>query len=479
MKLYGERFEKPNGAFMTINLMDELVSHSATALVELIRKRAISPVEVASAYLNRIDKLNPGFNAIVTLAPDFLVQAKAAEAAVLSGEELGPLHGLPVTIKDTIETAGLRTTSGSAIRANYVPDVDAPAVARLKAAGAIILGKTNTAEMAMDYTTDNPVFGRATNPYDPLVTTGGSSGGEAVAIATLMSPAGIGSDLAGSLRIPAHCCGIAALKPTVGRVPGGGQFPPSGGPYALGSTIGPMSRSVADLRLLFSVLADSPPELSAKSLGNCGVAWYADDLVSPVTNETRQAVETAARVLADAGLNVREIRPPGIERGHELWLGLFSRASVVLLREVYEGREEEAGSFVRWRLANAEDSSPQSLDDYVRSWVERDRLRAELISWMESTPLLLAPVGAGPAFPTDALKVTVGEQSLSTFRAFSYSQTFNAFDLPVVCVPVAISGEGLPIGVQIAGRPSQEPLILAAAQILEDTLAGVRTGSPL
>jgi Asp-tRNA(Asn)/Glu-tRNA(Gln) amidotransferase A subunit family amidase len=451
--------------------MDELVSHSATALVELIRNRAISPVEVASAYLSRIEELNPRLNAIVTLAPDFLDQAKAAEAAVLSGEALGPLHGLPITIKDTIETAGLRTTSGSPIRAGFIPEFDAPAVARLRAAGAIILGKTNTAEMAMDYNTDNPVFGRATNPHDPLVTTGGSSGGEAVAIAACMSPAGIGSDLAGSVRIPAHCCGIAALKPTVGRVPGGGQFPPSAGPYALGSTIGPMSRSVADLRLLFNVLADSQPEVSAESLSSHRVAWYTDDLTSPVTAETRDAVETAARVLADAGLNVKEMRPPGIERGHELWLKLFSRASVVLLREVYAGRETEAGSFVRWRLATAEDISPQSLDDYVRLWLERDRLRSELVQWMESTPLLLAPVGAVPAFPNDALKVTVGEQSISTFRGFSYSQTFNAFDLPVAVIPVGRSAEGLPIGVQIIGRPFAEDTVLTAASIIEAALS--------
>jgi amidase len=458
--------------------MNELVSESASTLVDLIRTRAISPVEVVSAFLSRIEEINPKLNAVVTIATDVLDQAQAAEAAVLRGDELGPLHGLPFTAKDTIETAGLRTTSGSAIRANYVPEVDAPAVARLKAAGAILLGKTNTAEMAMDYTTDNPVFGRATNPHDPLVTTGGSSGGEAVAIATLMSPAGIGSDLAGSVRIPAHCCGTAALKPTVGRVPGAGQFPPSGGPYALGSTIGPMARSVADLRLLFSVLADLQPGADAankslrESFGRNRVAWYTDDLISPVTAETRRAVETAARALTDAGLNVQEMRPPGIERGHDLWLGLFSRASVVLLREVYAGREQEAGSFVRWRLATADDSPVRTLDDYVSSWLERDRLRAVLIQWMEDTPLLLAPVGAVPAFPNDALKVIVGEQSVSTFRAFSYSQTFNTFDLPVAVIPVGRSDGGLPIGVQVIGRPFDEKTVLAAASIIETAIGG-------
>jgi Asp-tRNA(Asn)/Glu-tRNA(Gln) amidotransferase A subunit family amidase len=460
--------------------MDDLVSQSAAALAALIRKRAISPVEVVEAHLHRIDQLNQGLNAIVTLAPDAMEKAKAAETVVMRGDVLGPLHGLPVTIKDTIETAGLRTTSGSAIRAAFIPERDAPAVARLKAAGAIILGKTNTAEMAMDYTADNPVFGRTNNPHNPLLSPGGSSGGEAAAIATCMSPGGLGTDLAGSIRIPAHCCGIAGLKPTVGRVPDGGQFPPSRGPYALGSVIGPLARSVLDLQLLFSVLAETrssarSPEVAGDALRNAlagrRVAWYTDDDVSPVTTETRRAVETAARVLGDAGLRVEEIRPPGIERGHELWLKLFSRASVVQLREVYAGREEEGGAFVRWRLATADDTPSPTLDDYIRSWVEADRLRYELINWMEATPLLLAPVGATSALPHDAHKVTVRAQTLSNFRAFSYSQAFNAFNLPVVVIPVGRSTEGLPIGVQVIGRPFEEETVLAAAGIIELALS--------
>ncbi len=216
-----------------------------------IKRRNISPVEVAEICLQQISQLNPALNAVVTIAPDLLDRARLAEAAVMRGDPLGALHGVPLTIKDTIETAGLRTTSGSTIRADHVPTVDAPAVARLKAAGAILLGKTNAAEMAMDYNADNPVFGRTHHPQDPKLTPGGSSGGEAVAIATGMSPGGLGSDLAGSIRIPAHFCGIAGLKPTSGRVPGEGQFPPSTGPYALGAVIGPMARNVADLRLLF------------------------------------------------------------------------------------------------------------------------------------------------------------------------------------------------------------------------------------
>ncbi|HUS12208.1 MAG TPA: amidase [Pyrinomonadaceae bacterium] len=464
--------------------MDDLATKSTMQLAELVRSREASPVEIVQAHLDRIAKINPQLNAIVTLAPNVMDKAKEAEAAVMRGDALGPLHGVPLTIKDTIETAGLRTTSGSLMRSEFVPTRDAQSVARLKAAGALILGKTNAAEMAMDYTADNPVFGRTNNPHNPLFTPGGSSGGEAAAIATCMSPGGIGSDLAGSIRIPAHFCGVAGLKPTVGRIPGDGQFPPSTGPYSLGAVIGPMARSVSDLQLLFNVLArinDTVPSSEEianvlvsrrASLRGLRVAFYTDDAVSPVTEETRQAVETAAQALSEAGLISEAVRPPSVERGHELWLKLFSRASVVQLRNVYDGHEEKGGDFVRWRLATADDTPPPSLDDYINSWSERDRLRANLLDWMTDTPLIIAPVGATPAYKHETLKVTVNEQTLGVFRAFSYAQTFNVFDLPVAVVAVGVSKEGLPIGVQIIGRPFAEEIVLAAAAIVEESVGG-------
>lgn len=448
----------------------------------MIGKQA-SPVEVAQAHLDRIELLNRELNAIVTIAPDFLDRAHQAEASLMRGDEtLGPLHGLPITIKDTIETAGLRSTSGSLMREQFVPRGDAPSVSRLRTAGAIILGKTNPAEMAMDYTADNPVFGRTNNPHDTSRTPGGSSGGEAAAIATCMSAAGLGSDLAGSIRIPAHFCGIAGLKPTSGSVPGAGQFPPSIGPYSLGAAIGPMARRVEDLQLLLNALRETRGSwgpLATDSLLNgkaamrgCRVAWYTDDDVAPVTEETSGAVARAATALNDAGLIAEQRRPPGLERGYELWLKLFSRASVVQLRNVYMGREEEGGDFVRWRLATADDSPPQKLDDYISAWIERDRLRLALNQWMTDVPLLVAPVGATPALKHDTLKVTIGGATLSTFRAFSYSQTFNVFDLPSVSVPAGFSAEGLPIGVQIVGRPFEEEAVLVAAAIVEEALGG-------
>ena len=450
--------------------MDELVEQSLGTIRKMIRQREVSPVEVAEAHLERIARLNPQLNAIVTLAPDLVERAKAAEAALLRGDEVGSLHGVPVTVKDTIDTAGLRTTSGSRIRMDYVPQTDAPSVARLKAAGAIVLGKTNAAEMAMDYNADNLVFGRTNHHLNAGLTPGGSSGGEAVAIATCMSPGGIGSDLAGSVRIPAHFCGICGLKPTTGRIPGELQFPPSIGPYSLGAVIGPMARNVGDLRLLLGALSKDPFERSSFDLRGVRVAWYTDDGVAPVTEETAKAVATAAKALSDAGLIVEEQRPPHVDRGNEMWLKVFSRASVVQLRSVYKGREGEGGSFVRWRLGTADVTPAPTLDEYIASWMERDRLREELLQWMETTPIILAPVGATPAYPHDTLKVTVHGSTFGTFRAFSYAQTFSVFDLPTVTVPVGRSNEGLPIGVQIAGTPFAEEMVLAAAEIVEKSV---------
>jgi Asp-tRNA(Asn)/Glu-tRNA(Gln) amidotransferase A subunit family amidase len=445
------------------------MNKSIIELARLIKTRQISPVEVAEAHLQRIDELNPALNAVVTIAPDLLEKAREAEAAIMRGDECGPLHGVPLTIKDTIETANLLSTSGSTIRANYVPEKDAPAVKRLKDAGALILGKTNAAEMAMDYNADNPLFGRTYHPLDSKLTPGGSSGGEAVAIATYMSPGGLGSDLAGSIRIPAHFCGIAGLKPTTGRVPGEGQFPPSSGPYSLGAAIGPLARTVADLRLLFNVLAGPQAPQSNSSLKGMRVAWFASDGTVPVSTETEDAIKKVVFSLVDAGLTVRHGIPPNINRGNELWLKLFSRASVVQLRKAYAGRESEGGAFVSWRLKNADTPPSTTLDQYIADWMERDLLREQLLEWMDSIPILIAPVGPTPAFAHDTLKLRLGESDIGVFRAFTYSQVFNVFDLPVVVVPVHRSREGLPIGVQIVGRPNEEDLVLRVAEEVSTT----------
>ena len=452
-------------------LSDELTNKSATELVALIRARAVSPVEVAEAQLRLIDRLNPSLNAIVTIAEDVIARARTAEKALMSGEELGPLHGLPITVKDTIDTAGLRTTSGSRLREDHVPEKDADAVARLKQAGAIILGKTNTPEMAIPYETDSLIFGRTNNPYDPLRTAGGSSGGEAAAIAAHLSAAGLGSDLSGSIRVPAHFCGIAGLKPTTGAIPMDGHVPQATSTLALGASIGPMARNVDDLGLLFSVMADQETVLSERAAKRTAVAFYTDDKTAPVTRETMLGVHAAADALANAGYDVREERPPAVSEGSRLWIELFSNPAAEQLREFYRGKEELAGALVRSMLGNRQPPSFEqkikNAERLAKAIVERERLRERLLQWMKQTPLILAPVGATPAFEHGDLRVDIGGESISIFRAFSYSQTFNVFGLPAVSVPAGRSATGLPIGVQIVGPPFAEQTVLAAARAIE------------
>jgi amidase len=448
--------------------MTNLYQLSLTELTTLIRHKQVSSLEVVQSFIAQVEALNSNLNAIVTLNDRLLDHARLCDAQLATGEIVGALHGIPITVKDTIETEGLRTTSGSRIRVDYVPTTDAPAVEMLRQAGAIILGKTNAAEMAMDYNAENPVFGRTYHPLDKRFTPGGSSGGEAVAIATHMSPAGIGSDLAGSIRIPAHFCGIAGLKPGTNTIPGAGQYPPSTGPYSLGAVIGPMARNAADLELMFQALTPSIRMVNKGLDTNIRIAWYATDGAIPVTDAIEKALTAAAQILSDEGFDCREELAPHVQLGNELWLKLFSRASVVQLRKAYAGREADGGSFVSWRLRNADTPPPPTLDEYISDWMERDRLREELLKWMETTPVILSPVGATPAFEHDTLKLRVRNKEIGTFKAFGYSQAFNVFDLPVVTVPVSKSEEGLPIGIQIVGRPNEERTILRIARLLEN-----------
>ena len=459
-------------------MSEELTRKSASELVQLIRSRSVSAIEVVEAHLRRIDEVNPLINAIVTVAPDVMKSARAADDALAKGEEFGPLHGLPITIKDTIDTKGIRTTSGSRRHANRIPDHDASVVATLKAAGAIVLGKTNVPEMAIPYETDNPVFGRTDNPGKLVMTPGGSSGGEAAAIAAYLSPAGVGSDLSGSIRVPAHFCGIAGLKPTTGRIAFDGHVPEVVGPLAVGASFGPMARCVDDLALLFGVMAATGmpfDDASDRSL-RPPVAFYTYDGIAPVTEETEATVRTAAKILSDAGFTVREERPPGVSEGSRLWIELFSHASSQQVREFYRGRESEAGPLVASMLGKKHD--PPSFEDRVetaerlsKAIVERERLREILLRWMKDTPLIIAPVGAFPAFGHGTRRVDVHGDSISIFRAFSYCQTFNVFGLPAIALPVGRSSEGLPLGVQIVGRPFAESEVLRAARIIESTLS--------
>lgn len=456
-----------------------LTNRSLVELTALLRAGQVSPVAVVEAYLERIAHLNPELNAIVTIAPDILDQAKRAEVGLAQREALGPLHGVPITIKDTIETAGIRTTSGSRVRQDYVPAVDAVAVTRLKAAGAIILGKTNTPEMAIPYETNNPVFGRTSNPYDQRFTAGGSSGGEAAAIAACMTAGGVGSDLSGSIRVPAHFCGVVGLKPTSGRIPMTGHVPVAAGPLADGACLGPMARVVADVSLLFRVLAGSETDepADAEQLKGLRVCWYDFDGVSSVSSETRAVLRAAVDALATAGLQCVEQRPPAVESGSRLWVELFAETSARDLQEFYAGAEDLAGPLARRILDSARKRSQRAPDAFERALQERNQLRAELLAFMDSMPFIVCPVGATEAFPHESSRVTINGDPVSVFRAFSYAQTFNVFDLPAVVVRAGQTSAGLPLGVQIVGQPFCENQILGVAAIIEVALGGWRPPS--
>src|ERR1043166_643296 len=497
-------------------MSDELTRLSAVKLAAMIRARAVSPVEVLEAHLRRVERLNPALNAIVTRAPDALERAREAERAFMRGDARGALCGVPVTVKDTIDVAGLPAWAGSKARAGYVAAADAPPVSLLKRAGAIVIGKTNTSELALDYTTDNPVFGHANNPHDLAHTTGGSSGGCAAAVAACMTAASIGSDLAGSIRIPAHFCGVAGLKPTAGPVGGVGHFPQMPAPYDRDENIGPLARTVEDLGLMFAVLTGDAFELGGEelekrrasartSLKGLRGAWYASDGRVPVTPETREAVERAAEALRAAGLTLEESRPPCVEGATELWQAVFSRATDEMVASIYEGREEDAGPLARALLRRAAEARESLRDDEKtearrvdgknkarredeqkalaereqKALAARARLREKLLRWMEGTPLLLPPGGAVAAFRhEESRRVEVFGEAVSTFRAFSYAQAFNVFDLPAVSVPAGRTGAGLPVGVQIVGRPNEEETVLAAAGVVEEALGGWQPPPP-
>lgn len=469
--------------------MNELTQVSAAHLAELIRTRSVSPVEVAAAYLARIEDLNPALNAIVTLAPDVLERAREMETAVMrsrssrsSSGPLGALHGVPLTVKDTFDVAGLRSTSGSRLRAERVPEEDARAVIHLRAAGAIILGKTNVPEMALTYDSDNPVFGRTNNPHDHTRTPGGSSGGEAASVAACLSPAGLGSDLVGSIRIPAHFCGIFGLKPTARTVEGYGHCPEMVGTLKQAAAFGPLARSVEDLETMIDVLrvvglskeGREWWEAQGELKKGTRVALWLNDPLTPVTEETRSAVLAVGRALSDAGLEVREETPPGVGEGSELWLKRFSPDVAKALGRVYQTPEdlEQAGKGVRALLSRAVANSAIPVAERLSVDEECSTRRRALLEWMTEVPLIVAPVGAVPAFEHGARKVEVAGRELSVFGAFSYSQVFNTLDLPVACVPAGRSSEGLPVGVQIAARPFCEKTALSAARIVERGLGG-------
>jgi len=456
-----------------------LIELSACEMAEGIRAREFSSLELIDAHLAQIDRINPILNAYVQLrADEARDEAKRADGAVVARNVLGPLHGVPVSIKSCIDVAGTRCESGSRLRKGNVPSADATLVARLKAAGAIVLGVTNTPEFLMAWETDNALYGRTNNPWDLSRTAGGSSGGESAAIASFMSAAGVGSDGGGSIRVPAHYTGICGLKPTPGRVPTSGHYPPGEGAVSWLGTVGPMARTVGDLQTLFRVMAgedladaESAPvplvEIEASELEHTHVGLMVEDPAHPVTAETRAAVEAAATVLSDAGLVVEPFHPPLLDRAHKLWVDAFVKMIALSSQSMVRGNEAELSPIFRDYLEYAASFPPLTAEEILASLAERDIVRTHSLKQTERCPILLMPVAPGPAFRHGEIGWLQAKHSATFVDAFAYTQWFNLLGCPAAAVPMTQSEEGLPIGVQIVGHPFKDELVLAVAKLVE------------
>ncbi len=459
--------------------MSELNFLPAVAMAALVRQKKISPVELVEMHLSRIAALNPKLNAFVQVDEEGARrQARAAEAAVMNGDTLGPLLGVPLSIKSSMDVAGLRSESGTRLRAGYVAAKDAPLVARLKAAGAIIVGVTNSPELLMAWETDNAIYGRTNNPWDLTRTPGGSSGGEAAAIASGCSAGGMGSDGGGSIRVPAHFSGICGLKPTPGRIPATGHFPSSVGPFALIGVVGPMARTVGDLKVLFEVMqgpddqdtSSAPVPVrwpSESDLKKVRIGYFEDDGRTPVTAETRAAVRTAVKLLRNAGFDVVPFRPEGLERARQLWWKFFGTAGGMLLGPMTRGREEELSTILKEFNSWVAEEPAHTGESLLEAWIGRDEVRAQVFAQMREYPVLLCPVAAIPAFHHGERSWSIEGQTVKYLDAWSYTEWFNLLGTPAVAVPVSQTSEGLPIGVQISAGPWQEELALRVAEELE------------
>ena len=386
----------------------------------MLAKNDISSLELAEEHIRRIERLNPQLNAIIDFDAE-RVRDQARRSDRFNGTR-GPLHGLPVTVKSSISVAGHRCETGSLLNRGHKPTHDAEVVARLRAAGAIILGTTNCPEFLMAYDTDNRLYGRTSNPWDLNYTSGGSSGGESAAIAAGLSACGLGSDSGGSVREPAHFTGICTLKPTPGRIPGDGHLPSCAGPFSVLGAIGPMGRTMADVELLFRVLSGpqnndpiSAPiayrPVSRGDLKQISIGFFEDDGIIPVTPETRLAIRDAVQALRHQGFRVEPFRPNSLEACRRLWWKFFVDCGSMLLEPLVQGSEDLLSpTFQAFRAMEQIDRHFTGAQ-LLNAWLELDQVRRDLLTEMRAYPILLCPVCAIPAFRHGEREWTVEGQS--------------------------------------------------------------------
>jgi aspartyl-tRNA(Asn)/glutamyl-tRNA(Gln) amidotransferase subunit A len=466
-------------------LTKEIIYSDATKLAELIRTREVSPVEVVQAHLDRIAAVNPKINAIVTLADGALKAAKAAEAAVLAGDELGPLHGVPFTVKDSIDTADVATQRGSPIFKGRVPDVDATSVARMKKAGGILLAKTNLPEFSYWIESDNLLSGRSNNPWDVTRTPGGSSGGESAAIAARMSPIGLGTDLAISVRGPAAQTGTTSMKATHGRVPMTGIWPRAPRRFW---HVGPMARSVRDIALAFSQLvgpdgqdafATSTVQFDAgigrQPYRQLRVGWMVGPGFGPVDPEVAATVKAAAEALKDIGVFVEQVSIPALER--DFPLDVFNRLHVMEMKpafaEATAGHEDEM-----YKMAKTMLSLPDtSMKDYIDAEQAVERLRDGYADYFSRYDALITHVLPIPAHKHGVEEFKIDGQTVDATYLQGATVPLNVTGLPGLSMRFGTSKEGLPINVQVVGKWQAESTILHLASLLE-SISTVRNLHP-
>jgi amidase len=452
-------------------LSSNIVELSATEQLALLRDNKISATELAEEHIRRIEVLNPSLNALIDFDPD-RVRDQARNAFA------GPLSGLPVTVKSTVSVGGYRCELGSLLNKGQLARQDSVVVERLRAVGAVILGVTNNPEFLMAYETDNLLYGRTSNPWNLEYSAGGSSGGESSAIAACMSAAGLGSDSGGSVRQPAHATGICALKPTPGRIPGAGHDPACVGPFATLGAVGPMARTIADVKLMFKCLAghdetdraSTPVALERYSLDELrrvSIGFFEDDGITPVTPETRHAVNAAARALRDAGFEVRPFRPKALELARKLWWTFFVRCGGMIVDSLIKGRESKISPTLRGFLETAHREPPLTGEELLGAWCEATVIQAKLLEELKEYPILLSPVCAVPAFKHGERQWTIDGKQVEYLDAMRYTQWWNLLGAPAAVAPVGTSPEGLPVGVQVMGRPYEDELVLEIAEVVD------------
>ena len=452
---------------------------SAMELAEAIKSRQTSSQEVIESHLRRIEEVNPSVNAVTVVLGERAVEvAKAADRAVAGGDYLPPFHGVPFTVKANIDLAGTPTTNGLKALAAAYPELDAPDVARMKAAGAIPIGRTNMPDMAISWHTDSELWGATINPWDRSRTPGASSGGEAAALATGMSPLGLGNDTLGSLRWPAQCCGICTLKPTLGRIAYASTIEPHdlfGDPpigIQLTTVHGPLARRVADLRAALDVLAGPswrdpwtvPAALRGPALAKpIRVALVIDPAGLGTAKQVQDGLRKAGKMLKDTGYVVEEVEPPAIELAAKTLTHMLYPPDV---RAVWEITAPPLRDYTKqWVSAFFEVTADPDPEISARSFMTRQSLLRAWGEFQETCPLIVAPIGTDIPFKVGADR-TVDEVA-ETVRSMRMAMAVNALGLPAVAVPVGI-GDGLPQAVQVIGPRYREDLCLDAAAALED-----------